>query len=194
MTDYSFADIIKTAYDLLVTKLFFPKARLVRRPVYIRGRKGIAYGEGFTTGHGCRLDAENGKITMRIGKNARIGDYVHINACQEVVIGDNVLIASKVFISDTSHGVYKGEHPTSPYTNPSERELVCAPVHIGDNVWIGENVVILSGTKVGSGCIIGANALLSGGEYPDNCILVGAPARILKRYDDNTQQWVKWEA
>lgn len=191
--NYSFTDFVKMSYYLVMTKLCFPKARLIRRPIHIRGKKGIVYGAGLTTGHGCRLDVGADKAVMRFGKDARLGDYVHINACREVVIGDNVLMASKIFISDTSHGRYKGENPVRPDTNPSERELVCDPVHIGDNVWIGENVVILPGTTVGSGCVIGANAVLTGGTFPDNCIIVGSPARIVKQYDEELQQWVRYE-
>ena len=191
MTDYSLTDLLKTAYYLLITKLCFPKARLVRRPIYIRGKKGISYGEGFTTGHGCRLDAVMDKVTMHIGKNARIGDHVHINAMENVTIGDNVLIASKVFISDTSHGSYGGAVHTPPDTNPSERELACNPVFIGDNVWIGENVVILPGSKVGNGCIIGANSVISGKEYKDNSIIVGAPGKVIKQYNPETKKWEK---
>jgi len=128
MTDYSLSLILKTSVDYLMTKIRFPKARLVRRPIYIRGKKGICYQEGLTTGNGCRLDASNDKTTLRIGKDARIGDYVHINAMESVTIGNNVLIASKVFISDTSHGKYSGENQTAPDTIPAERELFYRPV------------------------------------------------------------------
>lgn len=189
MSDYFIINKFEMAISYIFTKIFFPKARLVRRPVYIRGKKGIVYQKGLTTGHGCRFDASNTKETLFIGKDARFGDYVHINANEKVVIGDNILTASKVFISDTSHGCYKGEIQTDPRTNPSMREDWCAPVMIGDNVWIGENVVILPGCEIGNGCIIGANSLLNGGKYPDNCMIVGTPGRIVKKYNCESKKW-----
>lgn len=189
MSDYSILNIIENGFYVLYTKISFPGARLVRLPIYIRGKKGISYKKGLTTGHGCRIDALSTKKTLSIGENARIGDYVHINADERVTIGDNVLIASKVFISDASHGMYKGKNQSSPYSNPSLRETITAPVVIGDNVWIGENVVILSGSKIGNGCIIGANTLVNGEDFPDNTIIVGSPARIIKKYNEETQEW-----
>lgn len=187
--DYTLSGMVGNAFSLLLTKVLYPKARLVRRPFYLRGKSGFVYGEGLTTGHACRFGASNIKQTLFIGKQARIGDYVHINAEESVTIGDNVLIASKVFISDTSHGKYSGELQSSPDTNPSERELQSSPVIIGDNVWIGENVVILAGTRVGNGCIVGANSLLSGKTYPDNTIIIGTPGRIYKQYNPETGKW-----
>ena len=62
-------------------------------------------------------------------------------------------------------------------------------VIIGDNVWIGENVVILPGTTIGDGCIIGANSVLVGGAYDNNSIIVGSPGRVIKRFDENCNQW-----
>lgn len=100
-----------------------------------------------------------------------------------------ILTASKVFISDTSHGLYKGDVQDSPDTNPSERRIISNPVVIGNNVWIGENVVILPGTKIGNGCVIGANAVLNGGTYEDNSIIVGAPGRVVKRYNQESKKW-----
>lgn len=189
MSDYFLFNKFEIGISLIFTRIFFPKARLVRRPVYIRGKKGIKYEKGFTTGHGCRFDASNKKTTLIIGKNARFGDYVHINADERVVIGDNLLTASKVFISDTSHGWYKGENQTDPRINPSLRQDCYAPVIIGDNVWIGENVVILPGSEIGSGCILGANTLINGGKYPENCMIVGTPGKIIKKYNCKTLQW-----
>lgn len=189
MIDYSISNIIHTVWSLLLTKLFYPGARLVRRPIYVRGKKGITYGKGLTTGVGCRIDASSRKKTLIIGNDARFGDYVHINADESVKIGDNILTASKVFISDTSHGVYKGDNQDSPETNPSARRIITNPVEIGNNVWIGENVVILPGSKVGNGCVIGANAVLNGGTYEDNSMIIGTPGKIIKKYNTETHRW-----
>lgn len=156
----------------------------------MRGKSSISYGEGLTTGHACRFDlpGEN-KKTLIIGKNCEMGDNVHIVAHEKVVIGDNCLMASKIFISDTNHGNYAGENQSSPNTPPNDRNLITKPVSIGNNVWIGENVCILPGVRVGSGCIIGANSVVNR-DVPTDCIAVGAPARIVKKYDNIKGVWL----
>jgi len=185
---YSFSELVKTVYSLVMTKLSFSQARLIRRPIYIRGKKSIDGGEGLTTGRFCRFDLEGNKKTLHIGKNCQIGDNVHLVALEDVTIGDNVLMASKIFISDTNHGSYKGDNQSNPNTDPKERPLVTAPVKIGNNVWIGENVVILQGVTIGDGCIIGANAVVNK-TFEKNQIIVGSPARAVKRYDETSGTW-----
>jgi acetyltransferase-like isoleucine patch superfamily enzyme len=188
MVHYSFIDIIRNAFSLVYTKIAFPKARLIRWPLYSSG-SGMKYGKGLTMGRGCRIDTNNKTKSLVIGENARIGDYVHINADYRVEIGDNVLMASKIFISDTNHGNYNGDCQSPPDTNPSEREYFFKEVIIGNNVWIGENVVVLPGTVIGDGCIIGANAVLGGKTYPSYSIIAGVPAKIIKRYNQDSNMW-----
>lgn len=186
---YSFSEFTKNVYSFLMTKIFFNKARLVRRPVYIRGRKSLVGGQKLTTGRFCRFDLIGSKKTLYIGNNCEFGDMTHIVAHENVKIGNNVLIASKCFISDTNHGeYYEGE--SAPDTTPNSRELITHPVTIGNNVWIGENVVILAGSSIGDGCIIGANSLVKG-EIPKGSIAVGNPARVVKKWDWEARVWKK---
>lgn len=192
---YGLGEMFKNAISLFYTKIFHPNARLIRRPIYIRGKKFLKYGKGFTTGYNCRLEMFNlGKGYSKkliIGKNCKIGDYVHIAAGESVTIGNDCLFASKIYISDISHGNYSNEtNSSSPSIPPDERELITKPVKIGNNVWIGENVSILPGVNVGDGSIIGANAVLTK-NVPKNCIVVGNPAKILKRYDEDLKQWIR---
>ena len=186
---YSCSEFVKTAYSLILTKLFFRGARLIRRPIYIRGRKSISGCKMLTTGRFCRFDLDGEKETLFIGENCEMGDMTHIVAHESVRIGNNVLIASKCFISDTSHGVYRGDDQDSPKTRPNERKLVTETVIIGDRVWIGENVVVLPGSQIGNGCIIGADSIISK-KIPDNCIVVGKD-KIIKKWDEHTNEWVR---
>ncbi len=188
---YTFGELIKNMYYLLMTKLFFPRARLIRRPIYMRGRKSIEGLKGLTTGRFCRFDLDGRKKTLTIGENCQFGDFTHIVAHENVKIGNNVLIASKVFISDTSHGTYKGELQSSPKEVPVERKLSTMPVVIGDNVWIGENVVILPGCTIGSGCIIGANSVITH-NFENNSIIAGVPGKIIKTYNSNEKRWERY--
>ncbi|MGB4588350.1 MAG: DapH/DapD/GlmU-related protein [Clostridiaceae bacterium] len=196
---YSFSELISSSFSLLATKLFYPGARLVRRPFYIRGKAFMQYGSGFTTGHHCRFDINNdavegnsaGEKRLIIGKNCKIGDNVHLVASKKVIIGDDCLFASKIFISDTNHGDYSNiEHMTSPSIAPDDRPLYTAEIRIGNRVWIGENVVILPGVSIGNGVIIGANSVVNR-NVPENCIVAGSPARVIKTWNDEQKQWIK---
>ena len=185
---YSLSEYIKNIYSLIMTKLTMPHARFVRRPIYIRGKKSLSGCNGLTTGRLCRFDLEGSKDTLHIGENCEMGDLTHIVAHERVEIGNNVLIASKCFISDTSHGVYKGECQDSPEISPNKRQLATKPVKIGNNVWIGENVVILAGAEIGDGCVIGANSVVNG-FFDKFSVIVGAPARVIKKWNLVEEKW-----
>ena len=177
--DYSVSETIKNMYALICTKLTFPQCRLIRRPVYIRGSRSVCGAKNLTTGYACRFDLDGKKKTLFIGDNCQFGDYTHIVALRNVHIGNHVLLASNVFISDCDHGSCKGRITDSPQTPPDERALVKGETCIGDNVWIGKNAVILRGSRIGSGCIIGANAVIKK-SVPENCIVAGNN-RIIRR-------------
>lgn len=191
MMSYGAWGSVRLYLSWLVTKLFFRPARLIRLPAYIRGRSAIVWGEGFTTGVGVRLDAFNtdkNKKIMVFGKRVQLNDYVHIGATTGVTIGDDVLIASRVFISDHNHGHYNLAFSSSPDVPPSSRELDSSPVSIGDRVWIGEGVCILPGVRIGSGAIVGAGAVVTQ-DLPADTISVGVPAKVIKRYDRLQGKW-----
>lgn len=192
---YTISEIISIVYALVCTRLFYRGARLIRRPFYCRGKSRLQFGKGFTTGHHCRFDllgeSNDNLKKLIIGKNCKIGDNVHIVANEKVIIGDNCLMASKIFISDTSHGEYNNSNiNSSPNVAPDERPLHTKPVKIGNNVWIGENVCILLGAKIGDGCIIGANSVVNR-DIPSNCIVAGVPAKVIKVWDAELSIWRK---
>ena len=95
-------EILSLIKNVFFTKIFYKNARIIRFPIYIRGKKYIKWEKGFTTGYSCRLDAfpinDGIKSCIEIGKNCQINDNVHIGAIKSIKIGNNVLIASKVFI------------------------------------------------------------------------------------------------
>jgi acetyltransferase-like isoleucine patch superfamily enzyme len=184
---YGFLGVIKLFISLIYTRVCFPKSRLIRLPFDIRNKKYIKIGEGFTSGFGCRLEAhpisDKLKSCLIIGKDVEINDYVHIAAGEKVEIGNDVLIASKVFISDLNHGNYTG-------SKPNKRGILTKPVKILDRVWIGENVCIMSGVTIGAGAIIGAGSVVTK-DIPDNSIAVGNPCRVIKIFSREKKMWIK---
>lgn len=176
------------------TKLFFPKSRLIRFPIDIRGRKFIDFGTGLTTGRNCRIEAyplDGQSTVVRFGRNVQINDHVHITGIKNVQIGDDVLIAGKVYISDSQHGNYSAQTEQSdPAIPPADRILFAKDVAIGNRVWLGESVAVLAGVKIGEGAIIGANSVVTK-DIPENTIAAGIPAKTVKRFNPATKKWEK---
>lgn len=189
---YGFLGCWSLVYDKIFTSFFYKQAKIIRRPFECRGKKYISIGKGLSTGRYCRIEAyseANDKVLF-FGDNCQINDSVHIVAKQKIIIKDNVLIASRVFISDLNHGCYSSGEPSYPYDLVSERPLCSNPVIIGNNVWIGEGAIILPGVSIGDNSIIGANSVVSK-SIEANTIYAGNPAVIIKKYNFETNEWDK---
>ncbi|MGA8727297.1 MAG: hypothetical protein WB608_00995, partial [Terracidiphilus sp.] len=148
---------------------------------YIRGLAHIRIGSNFQASEGLWLEAvtsHQGKDfapSIRIGDNVSISRWSHISATHRVEIGNEVLIGSKVIITDHNHGQYKGTW--DPMIPPAMRPLDCdKAVTVGNNVWIGDGVVITPGAVIGDGAVIGANSVVIG-IIPPGAVAVGIPAR-----------------
>lgn len=192
--NYGVFGLIVLIVQKSLTIIFFPNCRLIRFPIIIRGKKYIDFGSKLTTGEGCRFEAYNNqksKKSLIFGKNIQLNDYVHITAMNNVVIGDNVLMASKIYISDSSHGFYSGEEmDSSPEQHPIDRSYNISEVIIEDNVWLGEFVSVLPGVNIGKGAIIGSNSVVTK-DIPPNTIAVGSPAKVIKKYNFEIKKWEK---
>ena len=128
------------------------------------------------------LERDNIKPSLDIKKGATIGRFSHIVALRKVVIGENVLIAEKVYISDNMHEYRDITKPivAQPIVHKGN---VC----IGKNSWIGENVAII-GVSIGTHCVIGANSVVTQ-DIPDYSVAVGSPAKVIKRYNFDNNEW-----
>ena len=116
---------------------------------------------------------------------------MHISAIDKVEIGDGCLCASHVYISDNSHGRYEGSDLDSdPDMAPDHREYITAPVKIGENVWLGEGVIVLPGVTIGNGAIIGAHSVVNR-DVPSKTIAVGSPAKPVKIYSEEQKKWIR---
>lgn len=112
-----------------------------------------------------------------IGDNVAFNNDCHIGCINRVEIGNNVLGASRIYISDHYHGRIECadlEHI------PTERRLFSkGPVIIKENVWIGEGVAIMPGVTIGMNAIIGANSVVTK-DIPANAVAAGSPAKVVR--------------
>ncbi len=161
----------------------------------VRGAKRISFGRGIYANRNLWLEAVTyykGHVfnpVITIEDLVSFSDAVHITSIQRIVIKRNVLMGSRIFISDHNHGIYDGEMQSLPGEPPAERQLGGGgPVEIEENVWIGDNVVILGPATIGKSAIIAANSVVRG-NIPANTIVAGAPARIIKRFNPDNGSW-----
>lgn len=121
-------------------------------------------------------------IYTDFGKNLTIGKDVFINSgCHfqdqgGITIGDGCFIGHNVIFSTINHDLYPQNNRKNHY----------APVHIGNHVWIGSNVTILSGVKIGDWASIAAGAVVTK-DVPSYTVVGGVPARIIKKIERNNQ-------
>lgn len=190
--NYSISEKIYNGICLLRTKLFYSKCRLIRFPIYIRGRKYIDLGRNLTTGRECQFEVADSHegVCLIFGNNVNIGHYARIQCVNKVIIGSNVLIGSRVTIIDHSHGEYDDEEPDSPNVPPNERKLTSSPIIIGENVWIGDGCIIQKGVNIGKGSIIASNSVVTD-DVPKAAIVGGVPAKIIKAWDEDRKTWVR---
>jgi acetyltransferase-like isoleucine patch superfamily enzyme len=121
-----------------------------------------------------------GKITVE--DNVSIGQSLHLISAKSVFIGRDTTISANVFISDVDH-VYSDID-----VHIMKQDLSLKDTRIGPNCFLGYGCVILPGTTLGKQNIVGANAVVKG-DFPDYCVIVGSPARIVKRYNSATGFW-----
>lgn len=123
----------------------------------------------------CFPSANSPMIT--IGDGSEIGSGAHITAVNSIVLGKNVLCGKNVTITDNAHGAIE-RHQLK--MSPIKRAISSkGPVIIGNNVWIGDKSSILPNVRIGEGCIIAANSVVTK-NIPPFCIAAGIPAKVIK--------------
>lgn len=148
------------------------------------GQKNISIGDNTvingTSILGCWIKYGNQqfpKASITIGNHCSIGEYNHITSCNKITIGDGLLTGRYVVISDNSHG---GLSKEESMIEPVKRDLKSkGEVVIGNNVWLGDKVSVLSGVHIGNNVIVAANAVVTK-DLPDWCVAAGVPARVVK--------------
>jgi acetyltransferase-like isoleucine patch superfamily enzyme len=162
----------------------FGNLSYIGKPVSIVGANNIFIEDKVRIYPGIRMEAANGG-SIRIHENCSIAQNVHITADrEELSIGSGTTIGGNSFITNLDHE-YK--EIGVPILNQKRNVKT---TQIGKNCFIGMGACIQAGTILGKQCVVGANAVVRG-TYPDYCVIVGIPARVIKKYNPETDKWEK---
>ncbi len=168
------------AYKILLGR--FGNMSYLGKPLSMRGKQNIHIGDRVRIYPGARMEAI-GSGCIVIERNTAIAQNVHVTCDkEELVIGSNTTVSGNVFITNIDHN-YKevGKHIM-------KQKRIVKTTRIGENCFIGYGAAIQAGTILGKQCIVGTNAVVRG-TFPDYCVIVGVPARAVKKYNPKTKEW-----
>ncbi|MDP9345834.1 MAG: acyltransferase [Actinomycetota bacterium] len=118
-----------------------------------------------------------GRARVRIGEGTFLNLGVMVASTALVEIGAHCMLANGCFVTDGNH---RFDDPDMPVTWQGFTSK--GPTRIGDNTWLGANVVVTSGVTIGERCVVGANSVVTT-DIPAGSIAAGLPARVLKRIE-----------
>ncbi len=110
---------------------------------------------------------------FKIGNNSAMGEFCHIGASGGVYIGDNVIMGQYISFHSENHNFQNKD------IEIVDQGVTSKGIWLGNNIWVGTKVTFLDGTKIGNNCVIAAGAIVNK-EFPDNCVIGGIPAKIIK--------------
>lgn len=180
---YKFIWLLRTLFYAPFFKEFsFPS--YIGKPIFTGGLKRVTVKKRVRIFPGLRIEThQNGEII--INKNVAIGQNLHITSAKEkLTIGSNTTILGNVFITNIDHD-YKQIN-----VHVLKQKMIVQNTIIGDNCFIGYGAAIQAGTILGKQCVVGAHSVVRG-VFPDYCVIVGAPAKIVKKYDIILNIWRK---
>jgi acetyltransferase-like isoleucine patch superfamily enzyme len=169
-------------YKPFFGKLIFPS--YIGKPISLMNVKNIFIHKHVRIYPNIRLETytNNGKIIIE--EDVSIGQNVHITSVGNLIIGKSSTILANVFITNIDHDYREiGVHIL-------KQEYIFGETRIGENCFIGIGACIQAGTILGKQCIVGANSVVRG-VYEDYSVIVGIPARVIKRFDINEKKWRK---
>ena len=126
--------------------------------------------------HGLFKVGNRSNIT--IGNNLAINYGVYIQGHSKVIIGNNVVLSPRCMLLDSGLNIQDIENARI------RKEHIKGGIHIGNNVWVGANAIILPGVVIGDNSIVGAGSVVTK-TFPPNVIIAGNPAKIIKRLDSS---------
>ena len=140
----------------------------------IKTRGRVLIEPGATIGGDSVIVAGDPAAVVEIGAGTKVNRRCFITAKRRITIGRHVLFSNNVFICDHLHAFDDIGTPVKRQGATEPR-----PVEIGEGTWLGINVVVMPGVRVGRHCVIGANSVVTG-DVPDYAVAVGAPARVVR--------------
>lgn len=171
-------------YSPFFGKIKFPS--YMGRPVFLKGTKNIFIGKRVRIYPNIRLETHGAHGKIQIGDDVGIAQNVHITSASNLEIGAATTILANVFITNIDHD-YK-----EIGINILKQNMLVKETKIGENCFIGMGACLQAGTELGKQCIVGANAVVRG-IYQDYSVIVGVPAKVVKRYNYESQEWEKTE-
>lgn len=192
MSFFIFEKLIRLSYKFCCYLVWFSKSRnfkhvgkdsYVGLGAKIKNPQNITIGDNFFSEDNLRLETYDSylqyiyKPEITIKNNVAFGYRCHIGCINKIVIDDNCLFGSNVYITDHFHGeTIKSELKFKP----KDRKLYSkGPVILSKNIWVGDNVVIMPNVKIGDNVIIGAGAIVTH-SFKSNVVIAGNPAKIIK--------------
>ncbi|URQ59609.1 acyltransferase [Pantoea alhagi] len=175
---------------VLYKMFFFKKIGLISyvgKPIFFTGLKYVRIGKRFRLYPGWRIEVlHSGEI--EIEEDVSAGQGLHLISLGSILqIGRGTVISTDVLITNSDHEYCQLDVPI--YKQP----MINKTTSIGENCFIGAGAKLLAGTKLGKQCIVGANTVIKG-HYPDYCVIAGNPAKIVKRFDNDSKQWIHTSA
>lgn len=171
----------------LLYKPFFGKFAIpsyIGKPIILKGISKIYINKRVRIFPHVRLEVHGDNSKIEIQENVAIGQNVHITSASKLIIGKNTTILANTFITNIDHEYEEiGKHIL-------DQPMSIKETTIGENCFVGIGVAIQAGTILGKQCVVGANSVVRG-KFPDYCVIVGAPAKIVKKFNFDTQRWEK---
>ncbi|MFY9264490.1 MAG: acyltransferase [Solirubrobacterales bacterium] len=165
-----------------IAREFAARRAFARMPIngeilegFERGR--LEVGENTHLEPHCWITLNLDSAHIRVGANCFLNFGVMLAAQDSITIGDHTMIANGCFIGDAAHRYDDPETPV-PYQGFTSK----GPIRIGDNVWLGVNVVVTSGVTIGDRAIIGANSVVTS-DIPPRTIAAGVPAAVIREIE-----------
>ena len=177
-------------FTLLLSSQFkeFGAGARISPPFRFYGLNRMSLGDNVMINRDCWIQTipgsnQGNEAKLVIGSHTGIGMGAHISAVERVLIEEYVLLARNVHIADHAHAF---ENIDVSIMEQGINRI--APVTIGRETWLGENVVVLPGVTIGKHCVLGANSVVNS-SIPDYSVAVGAPARVVKQFNRNSSKW-----
>ena len=110
---------------------------------------------------------------IKIGNNSAVGRFAEFGAAGGIEIGNDVIMGSYVSFHSENH-IF--DQPNLPIR---EQGVTSKGILLGNDIWVGAKVTFLDGAIIGNHCVVAAGAVVNG-QFPDNCVIGGVPAKIIK--------------